>query len=95
MILFRISSLAQRDLEEIWLFIAQDDPDAADRFNDLLLRKFKLIAHQPKIGRVREDLGPNLRSFSAGNYIIFYRQIKKRVEIIRILHGARDIEEIL
>jgi toxin ParE1/3/4 len=92
MTLFRISPRARQDLEDIWLFIAQDNLSAADRFNDLLLTKFKIIAHQPKIGRVREELGPNIRSFSAGNYIIFYRQLKKNVEIVRILHGSRDIE---
>jgi toxin ParE1/3/4 len=95
MILVRISSRAQEDLEEIWDFIAEDNPDAADRFNDLLLEKFKILGRQPKIGRLRKELGPALRSFAVGHYIIFYRQIPKGVDIFRVLHGARDIEAIL
>lgn len=90
----RLSQLAQTDLDEIWLFIADDSPEAADRFHDLLLSKLLLLAQQPLIGRDREDLRPNLKGFPTGNYIIFYRDFSEYIEIVRILHGARDIENI-
>lgn len=91
---FRLSSQGQLDLDDIWLFIANDNPDAADRFYDLLLSKFLLLADQPLIGRCREDLHLNLRGFIVGNYIIFYRDTPEHIEIVRVLHGARDIENL-
>ncbi len=44
------------------------------------------------MGRRREELAPALRSFPAGNYVIFYRPVREAIQIIRVLHGARDIE---
>jgi toxin ParE1/3/4 len=46
------------------------------------------------MGRRREELLPGLRSFPIGNYVVFYREIKDGVDIIRILRGSRDIEAI-
>lgn len=91
----RLTAKAGADLDEIWLFIAQDDPDAADRFHDTLLSKFVLLGKHPLLGRERDELSPSLRSFPVGNYVIFYRDKTKFLEIIRILHGARDIENII
>jgi len=91
---FRLTSQAQFDLDEIWLFIAEDNPEAADRFHDLLLSKFMTLAGQPLIGRSRDELRPNVRGFPVGNYVIFYRDTPEHIEMIRVLHGARDIENI-
>lgn len=91
---FRLSIQAQNDLDDIWFFIAQDNPGAADRFLDLLLSKFLLLGKQPLIGRIRDDVSANLRSLVTGNYVIFYRDTPEHIEIIRVLHGARDIENI-
>jgi toxin ParE1/3/4 len=91
---FRISSTAQTDLDEIWLFIAEDNPDAADRFHDLLLSKILILATQPLMGRVREELHPGVRGFPVGNYVIFYRDTPDYLEILRVLHGARDIDAL-
>ena len=48
----------------------------------------------PEVGRQRPDLAPNLRSLPAGNYVIFYRPIPDGIQLIRVLHGARDIPAI-
>ena len=53
------------------------------------------LAENPRIGRSREELAPELRSFSFLNYVIFYRPIDAGVEIVRVLHGSRDIEGLL
>jgi len=47
--------------------------------------------------RIRSELQPNLRSFPCGNYVIYYRPLEGdlQVEIIRVWHGARDVESIL
>lgn len=45
----------------------------------------------PGIGRRRDDLAPGLRSISYANYLIFYRPIDDGIEIVRVLHGSRDL----
>ena len=84
-------SRANRDLVEIGLHIAQDSPRAADKFLTAIDRKFKMLARLPKSGRRREELAPGLRSFVVSSYVIFYRIMHGGIEIIRVLHGARDI----
>jgi toxin ParE1/3/4 len=88
---YRVSDAASADLEEIWLFIAQDDPDAADRFLQNLVSRFPTLASMPLMGRLREELAVRLRSFPVGNYVIFYRSTTGGIEIVRVLHGARDL----
>jgi len=45
-------------------------------------------------GGRREELAPGIQSFPLGHYIIFYRAVASAIEIVRVLHGARDIENI-
>lgn len=90
----RISATAQADLDEIWLFIAQDDPGAADRFLERLLHACGRLIRAPRMGRLREDLASDLRSLSFGHYLVFYRPTDSDIEIVRVLSGFRDIEEI-
>jgi toxin ParE1/3/4 len=55
--------------------------------------KCRLIAVTPHIGRARDDLTPELRSFAVGNYVILYRVREDGIEVVRVLHAARDIPE--
>jgi toxin ParE1/3/4 len=82
------------DLAEIWDYIADDSEGRADTFIDLLDRKIHALVRRPNIGRAREELAEGLRSFPVGRYIIFYRAVPKGIEIVRVLHGARDLETI-
>ena len=91
---YRISDAARSDLDEIWFYIAQDDPNAADRFIRTLISRFPMLAGLPETGRQREELAPQLRSFSVGNYLIFYRPMDNGIEIARVLHGARDLPPV-
>lgn len=88
---FRVSDAARSDLDEIWFYIAQDDPDIADRFIRLIVSRFPELASIPEMGWSREDLSPNLRSFPVKNHTIFYRPMESGVEIVRVIHGARDL----
>ena len=45
------------------------------------------------MGRRREELAPGLRSILQGSYVIFYRLTEERIEIVRVLHVARDIDQ--
>jgi toxin ParE1/3/4 len=82
---------AKADLAEIWNYIADDSEAQADVFIDEIDEKFSLLAENPAIGRVRLDLGANLRSFPCGRYVIFYGVVPDGIQIVRVLHGARDL----
>jgi toxin ParE1/3/4 len=88
------SAKAQADLLEIWLYIADRDERAADRVLDEIERVWRLIATHPKMGRERPDILPGTRSFGVMSWTIFYRIETDFIEIVRVLHGARDIDEI-
>ncbi len=88
------SPSARNDIIEIWLYIAQDDPDAADRLVATIDAKLDLLSDSPNMGKAREELAPSLRSFPCGNYLLFYRPIAQGIELVRVAHGARDIEAL-
>lgn len=91
-----LSAAAERDLDEIWRYIAQDSPEMADRFIDRLLATcHDTLAPSPRIGKSREELAPGLRSFPVLPYLLFYRPIEDGIEIARILHGRRDVTALL
>jgi plasmid stabilization system protein ParE len=55
---YRLSPLAEEDLREIWLYVADDTSDsAADRLIDAIVERFELLAEQPRMGRSRSELG--------------------------------------
>ena len=79
---------------DIWAYIAADSPDNADTFLDVIDKKIVLLAATHRMGRERREIGKSIRSFPVGNYVIFYRPIKDGIEIVRVLHGARDIPSL-
>ena len=85
---------AERDLDEIWLFIAQDNPDNADRFLDKIEAACWELARFPLMGVNREKLIPGLRSLAVGNYLILYLPLDDGIDLVRVLPGMRDIETI-
>ncbi len=90
----RISPRASSDLTEIWSYIADDSVANADGFIDKLHDAIQALAKQPRSGRRREELAPGILSIPFGRYIIFYRASQDAIEIVRVLHGARDIQSI-
>ncbi|MFH1301455.1 MAG: type II toxin-antitoxin system RelE/ParE family toxin [Planctomycetota bacterium] len=86
---------ANEDVLNIWSYIAEHDTTAADqlirRINDLLQQ---LAAH-PGLGAKQEQLRKGLRCFPIGNYLIFYEPIENGIQVLRILHGARQWEDLL
>jgi toxin ParE1/3/4 len=84
--------LAEADLDDIWWYIAQDNPEAADRLLDRIEEKCRALAQFPEMGIGREELMPGLRSVPVGNYLVFYLPIERGVEIVRILPGMRDVD---
>jgi toxin ParE1/3/4 len=84
--------LAETDLEDIWWYIAQDNPEAADRFLDKIEEGCRKLAQFPQMGLSRDELYPGLRSFPLGNYLIFYLPMADGIEIVRVLSGRMDVE---
>jgi len=85
---------AETDLDEIWWYIAQDNPDNADLFLDQIEEQCQTIAQFPRMGLSRENIMPALRSLSVGNYLIFYLPLEDGIEVIRVLPGMRDIDAL-
>jgi len=59
-----------------------------------LIDTFRSLCASPLIGRPRKALRAGLRSFTHGNYIIFYHLTGPDIEIIRVIHGRRDLGRI-
>jgi toxin ParE1/3/4 len=88
---YRVSPEAREDLDGIWLYIAHDNPDAADKYVRAIISRFPTLASMPLMGRERPELSSHLRSFAVGRHVIFYRPFENGVEIARVLDGARDL----
>lgn len=84
---------AEESRLDIWCYLLQQSGshDVADRFLDTLDEKCRLIATHPRMGRPRPDLTPDVRSVSVGAYVILYRPIDDGIELLLVVHGARDI----
>ncbi|MCF7971817.1 MAG: type II toxin-antitoxin system RelE/ParE family toxin [Methylococcaceae bacterium] len=82
---------AEEDLIEIWIYIAQDSPASADRVLNNIEERFDALADNPLMGRLRPDIAPELRYFTVGKYLILYRAVPDGVQIVRVIHGARDL----
>ena len=83
--------LAAADILDIWDYIAEDSLDQADRWVERLDEKLRLLATQPMMGRAREELAADLRSFPFGRSVIFYAPVDDGIDVVRVLHSARDI----
>lgn len=95
---FRLSPEAERDLDNIWLYIARSSGslEIANQVTDRITEHFWLLARHPYIGRRRDrDLRPGLRSFPADEYVILYRVDDGEVVLVlHIFHGRQDIEAL-
>jgi toxin ParE1/3/4 len=90
----RILRSAVENLDEIWLYIARDSVDAAERVISQFEATAQTLARSPGMGRKRDELAAGLRSFPVGNYIMFYRPTRRGIDVVHVYHGARNIEEL-
>jgi toxin ParE1/3/4 len=88
---FRVTHRARRDLEGIARWIgAQSGPERARLVLGRIMATCELFASQPSAGRAEPDLGQNVRSFLVHPYLVVYRPQGRSIEVLRIIHGARD-----
>jgi toxin ParE1/3/4 len=92
-----ISPEALQDAGDIRGYIAMDNPEAADRVVQAFEASAALLATLPELGPCK----PRLRGLRLWvvtefpSYLMFYRMREGQVEIVRVLHGARDLQSIL
>jgi toxin ParE1/3/4 len=92
------SRRARRELLDAADWIADDNPEAADRLIDTAQRAAALIAARPGVGVRRPKLAPEIyRFFSLRGfpYIIVYSTADRPPRIVRVVHGARDLPTVL
>jgi plasmid stabilization system protein ParE len=96
---FRLTPDAVSDIDAIWTFLFKDSPAAADAVEEAIRVACAMLARAPLSGHVRLDLTrlpvrfwtvPKYR-----NYVIIYNADSRPLEIIRVLHGMRDLKQLL
>lgn len=96
---YQFTPQAVADLFDIWSFIAEDNPAAADRVEEAVFRACDFLAESPRAGRMRKDFTPLPLRFWVvqpySSYLIVYDSEKKPLRIIRILHTSRDLPSVL
>ena len=99
MSLYAFTPQAADDLSEIWSFIARDSFEAADRVESAIFQACELVAGSPLAGFIRRDLTVLPVRFWVvqpySNYLVIYDPEKRPVQIIRILHAARNLRSFL
>ncbi|SDH59407.1 toxin ParE1/3/4 [Chryseobacterium taeanense] len=87
-----LSEAADQDLENIFDFtLNQFGFDQAEKYLLEIEDVFKILVLHPESGKARNEVKEGLYSFPKDNHIIFYRILDKQIQIIRVLHGSRDL----
>lgn len=94
---YRLTSLANRDLNGIWEYtIKKWSIKQADGYYKRLIEAFVNISLDPDCGKIYDGVEPKLRGLKVGSHVVFYELIdEKTVEISRILHERMDIRNRL
>lgn len=98
---YRLTPEAANDLESIIAHIAYDNPDAAAQVLEAMTEAFEALSTMPHMAPKRARLAakfPELRFWPIPryrNYLIFYEPDSEGIRVIRILHAARNGDEIL
>ena len=85
---------AEADLIDIWMYVAQDNPVAADTLLDEIEGKCSLLAHNPYLGPARPDIAEDCRYSPVGNYLVLYRVIPQGIEVVRVVQGSRRLQNL-
>ena len=89
----RILRTAQADAD-VALYISRDNPAAAARLVATIDRALQRLADSPGLGPERPELQPLLRSYPVGNYLLFHRPLEDGIVLLRVVHGARDLQRL-
>ena len=92
---YLLTEQAERDLNEIWVHIAEQSFETADAVVAEIRAALELLASSPGIGHRRRDVrNPRFRFWRANRFIIAYYRDTQPLQIIRIVGGHRDFRSI-
>ena len=96
---FQLTSQAVEDLDAIWSAITEDNRDAAERVEIEILATCHRLARHPRMGTKRQDITMLPVRFwtitKFRNYVIVYRPETNPLQVVAVLHGKRDLKEVL
>lgn len=96
MSVYVLSPDALQDLQDIWDFIARGNENAADHLEDEFFNAFEKLAQHPGMGHIRADVTDrDVRFWPTGSYLIAYRERLEELQVLAVLHGARDVPEVM
>lgn len=87
----RRTPASRRDYGAIWDYVAERNPPAADQLLRTFDQKLALLSEFPGAGQARPEIRAKVRSFPVGEYLLFYRPIPGGIELLRVLHGKREL----
>jgi toxin ParE1/3/4 len=90
-----VKAKARKDLRDIATYIARDNPQRAISFITELNGTIRHVAERPQIFAVRDEWGGSRRSALHGHYHIIFEAAGDTVTVLRVLHGARNIPDII
>lgn len=89
----KYSPEAEIDIDDIWFYIAVDNQEKATELINTIKQTCIFLSENPKAGTRRDYLKQGLRHFSIKNRAIYYKIKTNNIEIVRILHGSRDVKK--
>jgi plasmid stabilization system protein ParE len=94
---FRLAVEAREDIHAIWAFIGRDSIEAATRVRQEIRDACRRLAQHPYIGHRRDDLTPreDVLFWPVYSYLIIYRPDSRPIQILRVLHGKRNVTSML
>lgn len=87
---YQLRPAAENDIYQIMSYIGRHNPRAALRWQTDIYDAFNLLADMPGLGSQRETRRTTVRMFPRDGYLIFYREQGSGIEVLRVLHAARD-----
>ena len=86
---------AEEDAQSIWRHIAKDNPDAATSLLFKIEERLISLAAMPLSAAAVPQIARDVRRSSVGNYVVYYKALADGILVLRILHGARQPEDLL
>ena len=90
----RRSQRFRADLDDIWFYVAQDNLVAAERLIERVDDVTRRLLDFPRIGPAKPHIATEMRTLPVGRYMILYRVTPETIDLVRIVHQARDISRI-
>lgn len=92
----KITKQGRADIKAIYRYTVKEwGKQQAEDYKKALADSFKSLSASPKMGRLRPEIAKEIRSFPGLKHIIYFREIKGGIAVVRILHHAMDSEKAM